>query len=78
MSFQVGARPYDPVISRFTPTKKGDVTPRFLYYGHGNASSHMHGSCKDWTMRFLKMNQRHGSTYFTFTVSTFMLLILIL
>ena len=78
MSFQVGARPYDPVISRFTPTKKGERYPRFLSYGHGNASSHTHGSCKGWTTRLVKMNQRHGSTYFTFTVSTFMLLILIL
>jgi len=59
--------------------KKRGRIPDFWFYGQGNASSHMHGSCTGCTTRLVKnVNHNHcfGSTYFTFTVSTFMLLIL--
>ena len=54
--------------------------PDFCIYGQGNASSHMHGSGTGCTTRLVKnVNQGHciGSTYFTFTVFTVMLILIL-
>ena len=76
----IGASPYEGGAESALQ-KKGNSIPDFLSYGQGNASSHMHGSGTGCTTRLVNnVNQCHcfGSTYFTLTVFTVILLILIL